>query len=90
MAKPKVNKLYFMSASVEWFEEKEGLKIPQFSWASEVIIARDDEWAQKLAFKSNHTFSKEAWKINASYSLEELKELLEGLEGNIHPLGAAY
>ena len=30
MLKPKINKLYFMSAIEEWIEEKEGLKIPKF------------------------------------------------------------
>lgn len=91
MKNPKLNKLYFMSATEEWYEEgANGNKLLKISWASEIIIARDDEWAQKVAYKQNSAFEKHQWKIDRSYDLEELVELFRQKDHAITELGASY
>ena len=91
MPKPKINKLYFMSASKEWYDEiAPDQKVLRISGAFEVVIARDDDWARKVAFKQNSTFPKESWRIAARYSIESLNTLLLGPEEAIIPLGGTY
>jgi len=77
-----------MSACEEWLDENTGM--PQFTCASEVVIARDDEWAFKIVFKQNRQFPKELWKIDRSYNIEELDELLAQKDHVIIELGANY
>ncbi len=90
MKPKKLNKLYFMSAIEEWYEEVNGNKLLKISWASEIVIARDDEWAQKVAYKQNSAFEKHQWKIDRSYDLGELVELFRQKDHAITELGAAY
>lgn len=86
-----MNKLYFMSAT-EMIEKKIEGKPSTYdvSWASEIVIARDDEWAKKVAFDQNGTFPLEKWKIDAVYSLDDLKVMLELKDHAIIGLGASY
>jgi len=80
-----------MSAREEWYDEiAPGKKVLRISGAFEVVVARDDEWAQKIAYKQNSTFPKESWKIDERYSIESLKILLLGREEAIVPLGGTY
>jgi len=86
-----MNNLYFMSAT-------EMIEIPhegkpstyEVSGASEIVIARNDEWAKKVAFNQNSIHPFELWKIDAVYSLDELKALLEQKDHAIFKLGASY
>jgi len=87
-AKEKLNKLYFVSAIETWAEKDDPL--PKYSWASEIVIARNDEWAIKMAFKQNKHIPKELWKIDKSYSMLEILELFRQKDHVIVALGASY
>ena len=86
----KLNKLYFMSAIEEYTEVIGKTEIPRFIGAYEVVIARDDDWAKKTAFKQNSDYEKDKWKIDACYSLDDLKELLSEKDHAIIRLGATF
>lgn len=80
-----------MSASeICKFDNDDGTTETIVTGAGEVVTARNDEWARKTAYKQNHNFPKEKWNIDASFTLDELRELLDGKEKVIVPLGYSY
>lgn len=86
-----MNKLYFMSASEMIKEELDEDKFRyQVSGGTEVVVARDEEWAKKMASKQNGVYPKEEWKVDAVYNLEDLTKLLAEKDHTITKLGSTY
>ena len=77
-----MNKLYFVSASETLkisHKDKTGKEYftYEISVADEVVVAKDEIQAFKLASKQNENYTAEQWHIVKPYSLDELRKLLE-------------
>ena len=65
-------------------------EISRFAGAHEVVVARDEEWAKKMASKQNSDYERDKWKVDACYSLDDLKDILSEKDHAIIKLGAIF